>query len=544
MEIPVARLRLAAFGLYGFLLTASAWIHDDAYITFRTVDNFVHGLGLTWNPAERVQAFTHPLWMMLHAALYAVTREIYFTSLALSIALSLALFYVLVFRIASSVWIGVAVGFVLISCKSFVEYSTSGLENPLTHLLLTAFAFILYRKEAPNRIFLLALISGLACLNRMDSLLLFLPALGFVFYQHRCWRNVVAVALGFLPFVAWEVFSLVYYGSLVPNTAHAKLGIGLPRSALLAQGGDYLLYSLLYDPLTLVTIAVATFAVVRLRARMPGLLLAGGLFYVGYVVWIGGGYMGGRFLSAPLLASALALAGLGLPTPTRRQVLVSVALAGVLLLRSATAPLTGNPLEVPTVVDERLRFYHATGLAGGLLSDAPWPNHFFRHKGEYARESAARERATQVVVDAYVGFLGFYAGPNVHIVDLLGLPDPLLARLPGRLRDGVWKPGHILRPLPEGYIESLETGENRLVDPQLAGFYDVVRRVTRGPVWDRDRWGDIWKLHTGGYDDLIEAYAKANPEDLTEPPENLRELFTIDDEEVIRFDRESVRFSP
>ena len=36
---------------------------DDAHMTFRSVWNFVHGYGLTYNPDERVQAYTHPLWM-------------------------------------------------------------------------------------------------------------------------------------------------------------------------------------------------------------------------------------------------------------------------------------------------------------------------------------------------------------------------------------------------------------------------------------------------------------------------------------------------
>ena len=32
------------------------WITEDAYISFRTIDNFLHGHGLTWNPGgERVE---------------------------------------------------------------------------------------------------------------------------------------------------------------------------------------------------------------------------------------------------------------------------------------------------------------------------------------------------------------------------------------------------------------------------------------------------------------------------------------------------------
>jgi len=48
-----------------FSVVRSAWLCDDAFITFRTADNFIHGYGLTWNVAERVQTYTHPLWLFL-----------------------------------------------------------------------------------------------------------------------------------------------------------------------------------------------------------------------------------------------------------------------------------------------------------------------------------------------------------------------------------------------------------------------------------------------------------------------------------------------
>ena len=47
----------------------------------RTVDNFVNGYGLTWNVAERVQAYTHPLWMFLLFPIYFVLREPFYTFL-------------------------------------------------------------------------------------------------------------------------------------------------------------------------------------------------------------------------------------------------------------------------------------------------------------------------------------------------------------------------------------------------------------------------------------------------------------------------------
>src|SRR5205085_11882162 len=58
---------VAAF-TYAFL--ANAWLGDDAYITFRVIWNLLHGYGATFNPGERVQAYTHPLWLLVMSAAY------------------------------------------------------------------------------------------------------------------------------------------------------------------------------------------------------------------------------------------------------------------------------------------------------------------------------------------------------------------------------------------------------------------------------------------------------------------------------------------
>lgn len=93
-QITVAILIL----LYLFVVVRTAWVNDDAYITFRTVDNFVNGYGLTWNVAERVQAYTHPLWMFAVSSVYFFTREAYYTSIFLSILFSLIAIIILAYR--------------------------------------------------------------------------------------------------------------------------------------------------------------------------------------------------------------------------------------------------------------------------------------------------------------------------------------------------------------------------------------------------------------------------------------------------------------
>ena len=96
-------LKAALLGLFTILLLRTAWMCDDAYITLRTVDNFVEGYGLRWNVAERVQAFTHPLWLLLLSVPYYFTREGYLTPLAVSVLLSLSAVWIFVRYIARSI---------------------------------------------------------------------------------------------------------------------------------------------------------------------------------------------------------------------------------------------------------------------------------------------------------------------------------------------------------------------------------------------------------------------------------------------------------
>jgi len=82
------------------IILRRAWISDDAYITLRTVDNFVNGYGLTWNVAERVQTYTHPLWMFLLSIFYFITREPFYTTILISLLTTGIAIYLLLKKIA------------------------------------------------------------------------------------------------------------------------------------------------------------------------------------------------------------------------------------------------------------------------------------------------------------------------------------------------------------------------------------------------------------------------------------------------------------
>ena len=82
--------------LLSLLLIASAWVEDDTYITMRVVDNAAHGYGLRWNVDERVQVYTHPLWMLLLLAGYFISNHAFLTTIGVSLitaTLSIGIFF-------------------------------------------------------------------------------------------------------------------------------------------------------------------------------------------------------------------------------------------------------------------------------------------------------------------------------------------------------------------------------------------------------------------------------------------------------------------
>ncbi|MET0793000.1 MAG: hypothetical protein ABW061_15875, partial [Polyangiaceae bacterium] len=81
-----ARWAWLAFALLTLALVLhTAWTCDDAFISARVVDNLVSFRGLRWNPAERVQAFTHPLWLLAMVVARCLVHDAYWSLLALCV---------------------------------------------------------------------------------------------------------------------------------------------------------------------------------------------------------------------------------------------------------------------------------------------------------------------------------------------------------------------------------------------------------------------------------------------------------------------------
>jgi arabinofuranosyltransferase len=507
-----------ATALVGAVTFASAWMGDDPFITFRVLDNAFHGFGLTWNPFERVQVFTHPLWALVLLALRPITREFYLTALYLSIALAMAVVVTIgVAARSRPLWLPVVVAALFMASKAYIDYSTSGLENPLTHFLVALFyARLLFDEPEPTwtetRLATQMGIGFLVYINRADALLAVVPGMlhSLVGSRRMGARALRAVCVGSAPAVAWTLFSLVYYGFPFPNTAYAKLNAGNMMPWFHPNGFSYFQNSLKVDPVTLPFIGLAlVFGSVlawrqatNRRALLP---LAGAASYLVYTLRIGGDYMSGRLFALPLLLAVLGVAPL---LATRRPALGLALAATVVSLLGPRPPLTSigayPALGVdPTGIrDERGDYYPARGLTRLLRRDEN-PS-----VTAHDLDPSKRGEVPQAVIWGAIGGHGFFRGPEWYTIDDLGLSDALLARLPGRGVTRAWGRGHLWRDVPAGYIESVEMQENRIVDPSLHAYFDQLSLVTTGPLWRWDRFRAIWALNSGGAVHLLEEYAK------------------------------------
>ena len=519
--VGLAVLSLAA---YVVVLVDTAWIGDDAYITFRTVENAIHGFGLCWNVDDRVHVYTHPLWMLLLIVARSVVGDMYWAGLALGFVLSVVAVVLAVFRVASGAVTGALLAAYLVSARGFVDYSTSGLENPMSHLCLVLIVAWLVRRERDvelggrfGGLLPPAVLSGALLLNRLDMLLLVAPLLTVVAVRGGVLRAMQAFLLGWLPVFVWFAFATFYYGSPLPVTAAAKVfGLGIPSEDLVVQGWWYLHWSAWSDPVSLAPLVLLPIVVLRTAlpmARLEALAVLGGVLLHGaYVIRVGGDFMGGRFWVAPMLYAALVCASARVGWTPRFAGAAFAVLLGV--------GFVGRPSNLAGVFTWGEHAAHE--VVHGIADERrAYADRYNVHSanfdppvyGALPEGVAATRDEPHFAPCAAAGGVGFEGGASVHYVDLW-IIDPLLARLPNAT-PGKWRIGHVIRRVPEGYWESLVSGENRIHHAGLARYYNNLQSAIRGPLWSVARMSAVWRLMVGADDSGLREFVA---DDYYEPP--------------------------
>ena len=129
---------------------------DDLFISLRFAENFAHGRGIVFNPGERVEGYSSPLWMLLQAVGFVFRFEGVTWTKLLGLA-SLGALLVGVQRFARDLLdvepLTAQLGPLLIALASHVvAWSVLGLETPAFLALLVWFPIVLRRHlDAPSR---------------------------------------------------------------------------------------------------------------------------------------------------------------------------------------------------------------------------------------------------------------------------------------------------------------------------------------------------------------------------------------------------------
>ncbi len=443
LGLPNYKGWLAAVALSLALWLYMAWAFrgqpgDDPYITYRYASNLAAGNGFVFNPGERVQSTTTPLFTLVLAAGGLLGLDIPALGYVLSLLCLLA-FAVCCVGLVSSVrghapWLGIATAALTFLCP--VTTYGLGIEMPL----LMALSWGSWWAAARQNWLPAALLAGLAAVTRGDGVLVGLAiAIYFVATHLKTslrlwpWGAILLYALVIAP---WYILAWLYFGSPLPATLGAKLSQGnTPGTVSFFDGIGYFWVrsfssnAWLWVPaLVLLTIGLA--AIIRGRSALLLPLLWAALFISGFSLLHVPRY---PWYYSPLVPVAMLL------------VVMGGSVAGDFLVKYVWRALPSSSAKLAGVMATCLLVGGAY-LANDIQNQRPEPAPRSQLYTEAGRWLAANTPPGASVGAEEVGFLGYFS--QRRIVDFVGLIQPDVA--PHRATgDNLWavqtyKPDYIL----------------------------------------------------------------------------------------------------
>lgn len=437
------RLALALAAVVALLL---AWrvahydlMVDDAFISFRYAENLIAGDGLVYNPGERVEGFSNPLWTLSIAALHALKVPSPTGALVLAILCAIALlaltWHAARTRLQLEPGWALVAPIVLAMNPSFALWVSGGLETISFGLLLT-WAWFEASSDEPSAA-RVGTATALVVLSRPEGPIWAIAALALVVR-----KRPAAVVLPALALAGLLAFRLSYYGAWLPAPAYAKAvfggasllrGLRYVGSFLLEDGALFLVPLLFIRPLSL-PIAVAGAALFAIQSGGDG------LYRYRFMVHV-----------MPLIALCAAVAVRARP----KRGLVLVALSCV----------------VPFMLPDR--------VAGYPVEAQRWWEEHWTHVGIALREHTKKGwLATNVA-----GRLPWAS--KLPTIDLLGLTDATIAHAPveglgtGYAGHERADPAYVLWRRPDLIFFSVLDGEPEEKATDLAAMQ---QRLGKGPL--------------------------------------------------------------
>lgn len=479
--------KILFIGVVGLFVIHSLSFHrmmvDDAYITFRYADNFAQGLGLVFNPGERVEGYSNFTLVLLLAPFARAGIDLLFASKLIGF-ISGVIAVVFTIRLGSlysgkdSLFCFVP-ALLVASSASFALWSMAGIETDLYAMLLWGGAYYYIRWQQPGNESASngsnpgknsagrngwdpvksGILLSLAAMSRPEGAVFGIAfgvdALIRLLRRHNLSKSeVIWTACLALPFASYLGWRFWYYGMLVPNTYYAKISGGLVLKLksltygygfIIANGGGLLIF-------------LIAFAILAkgLKRYWPVLLfLAANAFFVFNA---GSDWMPMHRFLVPSLAMLYLLASEGIRVLYER--LRATRMDNASLSSLVKFPKTVAGLLILTLVI----FSYAENTYN-------WgnPRKGWRHTGEFAVAEWLVENARPdetLAIDA-AGIIPYIS--RLYSIDYLGICDLYIARLPGFLHDKS-DPGYVLAKRPD-YV--VMCGKEKHPTPEQIARFDV-----------------------------------------------------------------------
>ncbi len=231
-------------------------VRDDGVITLSHAKNLVDYGFIGVSPSgDRVEGYSAPVQFVIYAAAYYLTGLDFKTYAAVQTLVStflLGVVFSLFFKESKFYAFGLSLlaGFILSEHTAFVQWHGSGMENPITHVLMLATILILYSSYRAEKIcYPLVLVVFLATISRIDSVYHVAPILAiFAAAWLFTYKNFKGFFFAFLVFVFWLSYHLwryYYFGDFMPNTGYAQdISIGERLANLVTWDQGYVNESL------------------------------------------------------------------------------------------------------------------------------------------------------------------------------------------------------------------------------------------------------------------------------------------------------------
>ncbi len=281
---------------------ALSFTQDDAYISYRYVTNYLNGQGLVFNSGEHVEGYTNFFYIIVMAFFGGLGIEYILISKIIGLTSGLAVIGLAFFwarRLGGDKFgelLGLFAGLLLAANATFAYWAISGLET----LLFSALVFFGLYFAAERKLIFVPLMA-LATLTRPEGGLIFVLVLIYFLFAKSCnLREIIKFLVIYILLIAPQIlFRLFYYHDLFPNPFYAKTGLSLDyiRAGLKYAGLFFAEYGIYGAILIIPLIAYKT-----LPAGLR-LLLFVDIFYIIYIIFVGGDVLHEHRFFVPLLAS-------------------------------------------------------------------------------------------------------------------------------------------------------------------------------------------------------------------------------------------------